>query len=521
MIDATPLLRRYAAWRLRRLRAQKPETAQAAALKALLRQAAKTRFGRAHGFSTRWSVPEFQRHVPLRTYEDFWKEYWKSEFPRLDNLTWPGVIPYFAVTSGTTTGTTKYIPCTRAMIRSNEKAATDLLVHHVHNRPQSRVLAGRSFMLGGSAHLEDLAPGIAAGDLSGLAMASMPWYARLRYFPDLENAAIADWDEKIDALAPLSLGADLRLIGGIPSWLIGFFERVAAEAPGADLNLGVAYPNLNLLVHGGVNFAPYRRRFENLIAGTDAELREVYPASEGFFAIADSAPDRGLRLILDHGLFYEFVPLEEVTNPNPVRHWIANAETGVEYALAVSTCAGLWAYLVGDTVKLVSRDPPRVEVTGRTAYMLSAFGEHLIDSELEAAVAAAASAIETGVTDFAAGAHVSEEPGVPSHHVFIVEMSPVPAGAREVSHFAEILDQSLKRTNDDYRGHRAGRTGLGLPQVLAVTPGTFADWMRVRGQIGGQHKVPRIINDQVLLANLLSFVHENRLLADSVCGPVG
>ena len=175
MIDATPLLRRYAAWRLRRLRAQKPETAQAAALKSLLRQASKTRFGRAHGFSTRWSVPEFQRHVPLRTYEDFWKEYWKSEFPRLDNLTWPGVIPYFAVTSGTTTGTTKYIPCTRAMIRSNEKAATDLLVHHVHNRPQSRVLAGRSFMLGGSAHLEDLAPGIAAGDLSGLAMASMPW----------------------------------------------------------------------------------------------------------------------------------------------------------------------------------------------------------------------------------------------------------------------------------------------------------------------------------------------------------
>jgi hypothetical protein len=505
MIDATPLLRWHARRRLQRLAAENPAAVQRRQLLRLVREGSETRFGRQHGFDRIAGVEQFQERVPLRRYEDFWERYWQPSFPRIGNVTWPGTIPFFAVTSGTTSGRTKYIPCSRQMLRSNVRAGIDLFAHHLANRPASRVLGGRNFMLGGSTELVELAPGIYRGDLSGIAAKAMPKWARLRYFPPRRLETIGDWEQKIEALAPLAVNEDLRSISGTPSWLLLFFDRLAARFPEWRRRLVDPWPNLELVIHGGVHFAPYRPLFRELLKGTHAETREVYAASEGFVAVADRGDGDGLRLILDHGLFYEFIPVEELDSPEPTRHWLANVETGVHYAIAVTTCAGLWAYVVGDTVRFVERKPPRILITGRTAYSLSAFGEHLINEEIEEAVAAAAQALGERVVDYAVGAVFPEHEGDAGGHLFIVEFAERVPAADVLARFVREVDAALSAANDDYRAHRAGDTGMRPPRVQAIEPGTFAAWMKRRGQLGGQHKVPRIIQDSELFADLRTF----------------
>ncbi|HEX9646257.1 MAG TPA: GH3 auxin-responsive promoter family protein [Alphaproteobacteria bacterium] len=505
MLDVTPPFRLYAARRRRALEGLDAAAIQQATLRRLVKAAEQTRFGRDHGFADIGSVAEFQARVPLRDYDRFWDEYWQAPFPRLVDCTWPGTMPYFAVSSGTTRGVTKYIPCSHAMNRSNRRAAVDLLVHHVANRPHSRILGGRSFMLGGSTALIEQAPGIYSGDLSGIAAKVMPRWARLRYFPPRELETIADWERKIECLARRSLREDIRALSGAPSWLLLFLDRLAAIEGLDEARIAALYPRLELLVHGGVSFVPYRDRFALLLAGSGAETREVYPASEGFFAIADRGDGEGLRLTLDIGLFYEFVPVDELESDAPSRRWIADVEPGVNYALVVSTCAGLWAYVVGDTVRFVDLDPPRVLVTGRTAYTLSAFGEHLIGEELETAVAEAAGEIGAEVVDFSAGSLFPRARGERGGHLYVVEFAAAIDDAARLAGFAAKLDAVLMRLNVDYKDHRAEGFGLNPPRVHPVPPGTFAAWMRRRGKLGGQHKVPRVINDQALFEDLRRF----------------
>jgi hypothetical protein len=502
VIDATPLLRLYARHRLRQLARQRPAEDQARLLMALVGRANATRFGRDHGFGRINSVADFQAQVPVRAFDDFWADYWRDGFPRLRDVSWPGLISTFAVSSGTTTGETKYIPLTRPMLRANTRAAADILVHHIANRPASRVLAGRSFMLGGSSRLKTEAPGVFSGDISGIAMDRMPWWARARYFPPRGLARIDDWEEKMAALAGPALAADLRLIGGTPSWLLRFFDSVANAHPSGVNSAAALFPNLEVLVHGGVHFAPYRTRFAAWLEGSGAELREAYAASEGFIAIADAAPGEGMRLNLNGGLFYEFVPMAELANAEPTRHWAATIETGVDYAIVVTSAAGLWAYRLGDVVRFVDRDPPRLLVMGRTSYMMSATGEHLIDDELEEAIAAAATAIGETVTDFSVGARYPQGPGEVCTHVYVVEFASLPRGPAAET-FARVVDEALCATNADYRAHRPG--SLGGPSIEVAHPGTFAAWMKRRGKFGGQHKVPRVINDTDLFDDLLAF----------------
>lgn len=498
MLNLTPLLRAYATRRRARMAALDPAATQERELLGLLRQARNTAFGKAHGFGKIRSVAEYQRRVPLRRFEQFWHEYWEAPFPRLRDVTWPGLIPAFANTSGTTGAATKRIPVSREMIRANRYAALDVLVFHLAARPGSRVLSGRNFLLGGSTTLETLAPGVVAGDLSGIAAADIPWWVRRRTFPPKSVALIDDWLRKIEALGPLSLGARVTSISGTPSWMVLFFDQLAKLRPGAlarDL-----YPKLELVVHGGVGFAPYRARFNAWLAGSGAETREVYPASEGFIAIADRGDGEGLRLSLDNGLFYEFVRPGDLDATAPERHWVGNAELGEEYALVLSTNAGLWSYVLGDTVTLIGRNPPRVLVTGRTSWSLSVAGEHLIGLELDAAIAEAASALGGTVADYAAGALAPDDADPRVGHVFIVEAEDIPPQAAE--QFAAALDASLSRLNADYATHRQGDFGMRPPLVLLAPPGMFAAWMQSRGKLGGQNKVPRVIADPALLASL-------------------
>ena len=505
MIDATGLLRLYARQRVARLARQNAAREQERLLLRLVKQARDTRFGRDHDFRAIDSVAAFQARVPLRRFEDTWSAYWRDLFPVLENVTWPGTVPFFAVTSGTTSGRTKHIPLTAAMMAANRRAGLDLYAHHVANRPRSRILAGRSFLLGGSMALVSQAPGVASGDLSGIAARELPWWARRRYFPPDEIGGIADWERKVEAITASILDKDIRAISGTPSWLLILFDRLDALNPGAGGCLDAHFPRLEMLAHGGVNFAPYRKRFARLLENSRAETREVYAASEGYFANADRGDGEGMRLIVDTGQFYEFVVPEALGRDDPPRCWLGDVEIGVNYAIVVSTCAGLWGHVVGDTVTFTDLDPPRLLVTGRTAYTLSAFGEHLIEEEIADAVATAADAVGGDVSDYAVAPVFPAVPGELGGHAYVLEFAGGAPSIDLLERFAAVLDRALSEANEDYGAHRAGGYGLAAPRVHAVPPGTFAGWMKRRGQLGGQHKVPRIVNDTNLFHDLMEF----------------
>lgn len=360
-------------------------------------------------------------------------------------------------------------------------------------------------MLGGSTELVEMQPGIFSGDLSGIAVKTMPWWARRRYFPPEELALLKNWEEKIERFSQESLAANIRMISGVPSWMLIFFKRLFELRPAAQGRLAGVYPNLELVTHGGVQFSPYLEQFKSLLSGSHAELREVYPASEGFIAVADRGYGEGLRLMLDNEIFFEFVPVEELDKSEPIRHHIGEIEVGVNYAVVMTTCAGLWSYIIGDTVKFVDRNPPRLLVSGRTSYYLSAFGEHLIAEEIDDGVSTAATAAGITVTDYSVGALYPKHPGELGGHLFIIEASAELRG-ESLNSFVTTLDARLQKRNEDYEAHRARGFGLNPPKVFFVPPGTFAAWMKSRGKLGGQNKVPRIMTNRELFDGLRSFV---------------
>ena len=496
MLDPTGAARILARRRARRLASLDPLAAQIAVLQNLLAAAANTRFGRAHRFDTIRSVRDYRAAVPLRTWDAFWTEWWQPAFPHLANATWPGRIPFFAETSGTTGGRAKHIPVSRAMVRANRRAALDVVLDHIARTPSSRFFGGQTLVLGGSSKLTRLAPGVRSGDLSGIAAATMPAWTRGRALPPRAVALLGDWDEKLSRIAADVVGRDLRAISGTPSWLLLLFERLLASTGAPDL--ATLFPSLELIIHGGVGFEPYRARTAAL-AGPRATTKEVYPASEGFIAYADGGLP--LRLLLDNGLFYEFVPPEELDRPNPTRHWIGNATVGRDYALVLTTVAGLFAYVVGDVVRLTGRDPPRLLVTGRTAQMLSAFGEHLSAGELDRAIEAAAADAGVSVLDYTVFPIHPDAADGRGGHLFAIECAggEIPDPRR----FAQTLEATLAAGNDDYRSHRAGGAGLRPTDIRFLPRGRFTTWMRARGKLGGQNKVPRVLHDPGELAALL------------------
>ncbi len=506
MLDATPFFRLYAKRRLASLRAQSSRETQERELQKLLRKASVTRFGRDHKFTGMRTVADFQSSVPLRKFADMERDYWGAAFPTLDDCSWPGLIPYFAVTSGTTTGVDKFIPCSWEMVRANRRAILDLLSHHLVNRPESRIFGGRTFMLGGTTVLEPEAKGVFSGELSGIAAKTVPFWARSRFFPPKDLADLSAWEEKISKIAEVAIGANIRGLGGTPSWVLIFLDKLAEFSSFSHQRSLKPFPDLELVIHGGVNFTPYRRQFDDLCRGTRAELREVYPASEGFLAVQDCGPDEGLRLLLDNGLFFEFVPLEELESPMPTRHWVGNAEIGVNYAVVLSTCAGMWSYVLGDTVRFVDLDPPRILITGRTSYMLSTFGEHLIGEQIESAVTLSADAISATISEYSVGSVMPEGQGELGGHVYIIEFLETDVSPKRLDTFSKTLDRELMDNNEDYKAHRSEGFGLRAPAIFTVPPGSFAAWMKRRGKLGGQHKVPRIINDQDLFQHLRSHV---------------
>jgi hypothetical protein len=505
-MDLTPLARAYARHRARRLARENAEQAQERELLRLVRTAAATRFGRDHGFASIRSVAAYQAAVPLRSYEDLRRDYWQAGFPHIDGATWPGPIRQFAVSGGTARDDFKLIPSPHSIMRSHFRAIWELLVQHLLARPSSRLLAGPNLVLYGSRDMRELAPGIVACDLTGLGGDDVPrWVRRFRFLPrDVE--LLADWEAKIAALARQALGGDIRAVAGYPSWMLFFFARLAEAAGRQEARVAELLPNLELIVHGGVHHGPYRALFERIMEGSRAELRESYAASEGFLAVGDRGFGEGMRLIVDNGLFYEFVPVEEMKSPRPTRRWIADVEPGREYAVILTTCAGLWSYVLGDTVRFLELRPPRLEVSGRLGVWLNAFGEHLIQAQLEEAVAEAALAIGRGVADYTAFAVMPEQPGLPGRHVFVVEFSPPVDSDEAIERFAAVLDAALCRGNGAYRSLRDRGTAVTPPEVRSAPAGTFHAWMKRRGRVGGQNKVPRVLEQAALQRSLLDLL---------------
>jgi hypothetical protein len=503
---AAPLLDWYAARRRRQLAGiwRNAVAVQEATLLRLVAAARDTEFGLAHGFAGIRSVAEYQSRVPVREYRSF-RPLWDRAIAGEPGVTWPGRCRQWVKTSGTTAGG-KVIPVTAEAFRSHRRGGWDAFLMAVERVGAAHLMGGPMLFLGGSTTLQRIGRDGRIGDLSGLAIRRLPPGIRGRYSPGRDVAAIADWEERIDAVAALASGQDLRLVSGMPSWLAILFERVARhrQSTGRPVrDLGAYWPNLRVLIHGGVAFAPYRSVLDEWM-GRCLERVEVYPASEAFVAVQTESSG-GLTLMLDYDVFYEFVPLEDLTSEAPRRETVATVALNTPYAVVVTTAAGLWSYLLGDTIRFTARDPLRLAITGRTRHFVNAFGENVIVEEVERAVVGACRRTEAEVVEFTVAPRYPSADEPRGGHEWLIEFRVSPP---EPEDFVRVLDETLCALNADYRTKRAGDVGMVAPQVTVLPPGTFYRWMRGDGRLGDQHKVPRVTNDRAVAEALLAVAGE-------------
>ncbi|WP_020473083.1 GH3 family domain-containing protein [Zavarzinella formosa] len=497
--------------RVRKLDAMNVPAVQEQTLLSLVRKAAPTKFGRDHHFDRINNVTDYQSAVPVRTYEDFWTQYWKDVYPKLEGATWPDHIPYYALSSGTTSGATKYIPVSREMLASNRKAGLTTDALYRAGCPKTKVLNGKFFFLGGNTDMKRESNGSLYGDLSAIAAIEVSPMIRAYTFPPMELAGIADWEVKSWKLAEAGAKLPITAISGVPSWMQMLFDRVKQVTGKASIR--DVWPNMQLVIHGGTKFDAFRDAFRREL-GPDCQFIEVYPCSEGFIATEDPR-HKMLRVVPDHGLFYEFIPTSELEDgklktDRPVRHTLATLETNQEYAVALTTCAGLFSYMLGDTVSFERKDPPLLRFTGRTKFFLSAFGEHLISEEVDKAVAAAGQATGSYAPLSHVGPVFSTTPNVPGHHRYLVEFS---GAVPDLGKFAEALDATLIKLNEDYEAHRKNDLSMLKPEIIPVKPGGFLKWMIAHGKRPPQHKLPQMDNGGELTKSIHQWLKDNGELA--------
>lgn len=454
----------------------------------LIGRGGTTSFGKKHGFAAIHSITDyetFKQQVPVREYESF-KPYIDRIISGEEDVLWPGKPIYLAKTSGTTSGA-KYIPITRDSMPNHIDAARNALLMYILKTGQTGFLKGKYIFLSGSPELED-ANGILTGRLSGIVHHHIPSYLKKKRLPSFKTNCIADWEQKLDKVIDETLPLNMSLISGIPPWLEMYFDRILAKT-GKKKILDV-FPQFSVLVHGGVNFNHYRDKLFKLI-GQEIDTIETFPASEGFFAFQDEFPSDGLLLIPDGGIFYEFIPADRYHEDNPPRLWLDQVETDVNYALVLNTNAGLWGYSIGDTVRFVSKKPYRIVVSGRLSQYTSAFGEHVIAEEAESAIEFAAAQTKSMVKEFTLAPLVNNPDGLPCHQWF-VEFKRQPCNIDE---FARILDEAMQEKNAYYKDLVRGRI-LQPALVIKVPKGTFTNYMKAIGKLGGQNKVQHLSNDR-------------------------
>lgn len=467
----------------------------------LIQQAKNTQFGKDHHFDQLKKVEDFAKNVPIRDYEDL-KPYIDKVVKGEENILWKGKPLYFAKTSGTTSGA-KYIPLTKESMPYHIEAARNAILHYIHETGNASFVDGKMIFLQGSPILEEK-NGIKLGRLSGIVAHFVPAYLQKNRMPSWETNCIEDWETKVNTIVEETIDQNMTVISGIPSWVQMYFEKLQqnggtrAEGQLSEVKqVGEIFKNFNLFIYGGVNYEPYRAKFENLI-GRKVDSIELFPASEGFFAYQDSQKEKGMLLLLNSGIFYEFVKSDEFYTENSKRHTIGEVELGVNYVLIISTNAGLWGYNIGDTVQFTSLKPFRVIVSGRIKHYISAFGEHVIGKEVESALQEAIIGTTIRINEFTVAPQITPKEGLPYHEWFI-EFENEP---ENFDIFAENLDNAMRKQNMYYDDLIVGHV-LRKVVITKVIKNGFQDYMKSIGKLGGQNKIPRLSNDRKIVDLLI------------------
>jgi hypothetical protein len=450
----------------------------------LMAFAKETQFGKDHNFSAIKNFEDFAKQVPIRDYEEL-RPYIDRIVKGEENILWKGKPLYFAKTSGTTSGA-KYIPLTKESMPTHIEAARNAILNYIHETGNADFVDGKMIFLQGSPLLEEK-NGIKLGRLSGIVAHFVPNYLQKNRMPSWETNCIEDWENKVDAIVEETFNENMTVISGIPSWVQMYFEKLEQKG---NKPVGNIFKNFNLFIYGGVNYEPYRAKFENLI-GRKVDSIELFPASEGFFAYQDSQKDKGMLLLLNSGIFYEFVKSDEFFEDNPRRYTIGEVELNINYVLIISTNAGLWAYNIGDTVQFTSLKPYRVIVSGRIKHYISAFGEHVIGKEVECALQEAMQGTNVRVNEFTVAPQINPIEGLPYHEWFIEFENE----HNNLEQFALLIDNAMRKQNSYYNDLIVGNV-LRTLVITNVPKNSFQEYMKSIGKLGGQNKLPRLSNDR-------------------------
>lgn len=501
-MNFTPIAKPYLSCRVKQISkyAYSTERIQREVLKRLIGTASATEWGIRHSYSAIANYEQFAQSVAVQDYESL-KGYIDRMRHGEKDVLWKGGCKWFAKSSGTTNDKSKFIPVTPRGLRNiHYRGATDVVAQYVVNNPSSRIFSGKSLILGGSHAPNYNLPGTLVGDLSAILIENCPSLINKFRVPGKDIALLSDFEEKMDRIATLTSGMNITNISGVPSWMMAVLKHML-DITGKEY-IDELWPNLEVFFHGGVAFSSYREQYRNLIRNPKMQYMETYNASEGFFAIQNDPSDSAMLLMIDYDVFYEFIPFEELNSPNPTVLPLWEVEVGKNYAMLISTSCGLWRYMLGDTVRFTSKDPYKIVISGRTKHFINAFGEELIIDNAEKGLLKACSATGARILDYTA-APVFMDENAKCRHQWLIEFSKKPDS---VERFAEILDDELQQINSDYEAKRYKNRTMQQLEVVVAREGLFNDWLKGKGKLGGQHKVPRLSNnrqhiDELLLMN--------------------
>lgn len=482
-----------------------PHDVQEELFKRLILEASTTEFGKKYGFSDIETVTQYRQRVPIFTYEQLFP-YIKRLMRGEQNILWPTEITWFSKSSGTTNQRSKFIPVSQeALAECHFKGGKDLISIYVNNFPETKLFDGKGLAVGGSHQINeyDSSESSFYGDVSAVIMQNLPPWAQFITTPSLETALMGNWEEKIEKMALETAQVNVTNIAGVPTWTALLIQRIV------DLekknNILEVWPNLEVFFHGAVAFKPYRNLFETLIPKASMRYLETYNASEGFFGIQDQQDSEEMLLMLDYGIYYEFLPVDELEKEHPKAIGLGDVELGKNYAMIISTNAGLWRYNIGDTIRFTCIAPYRIKISGRTKHFINAFGEEVIIENAEAAISKACEDTNAVIDNFTA-APIFLEKGKKGGHEWIIEFKVVP---KSLEQFGKILDESLRNINSDYDAKRQHDFAIVAPKIHSVQEGTFYNWMKKRGKLGGQNKVPRLFNTREYVDDILKMLAES------------
>ena len=504
-MNLTSLIRPVFSPRCRKLDlyATQAEVLQRAVLKRLTEKAADTEWGRAHGYRSGLSYEDFARQTPLNTYEEL-----KGHIDRMRqgerDVLWPGRVKWYAKSSGTTNDKSKFIPVSVDGLHDTHYAGgKDAVVWYLRNNPKSRIFDGKALILGGSHAPNYNLPGSLVGDLSAILIENINPLVNMIRVPKKATALLSDFEIKRDRIAREAIGQNVTNLSGVPSWMLSVLNRVM-ELSGKQ-HLEDVWPNLEVFFHGGVAFTPYRQQYQRLITSPAMHYMETYNASEGFFGLQDDPSDAAMSLMIDYGIFFEFIPMDEFDSPQPTVVPLWGIETERNYAMVITTSSGLWRYIIGDMVRFTQRNPYKFIITGRTKSFINAFGEELIVDNAEKGLAEACRQTGAEVLEYTA-APVFMDANGKCRHQWVVEFSREPDN---LEHFASVLDETLQRLNSDYEAKRYKDITLQRLELIQGRQGIFNDWLRQKGKLGGQHKVPRLCNNRDIIEQVLTIQNGN------------